>query len=400
MSPDDFDHPVELPTSPQDTVHEEITAVLQPEIPEELRALVAAVGDGTALAAKLRDGGQAAFLDAVDVFAQGMGFPARKFACTTTEKLMNTVFDLQACTGHPFTELMDALADAFIAQDDGSNGFDNWSHSLCHLFEKFGRGGDTSFFDSASSLPAAEKLFLENAKRAVQRRDLSNSPRTTGAVVKYNLSRLDATSLDGPFPFRPMSEDVKRFSMLFDPDSAETELFTADTPRAFLAGMVRNLKVLSKNPVQQVALLGMIAPSLSEDEVNAFLAKFGSVNGAVPSLTELQENVAEAASASEFLSGTFVDVDDTLIENGALNERIANRIAKILEGGGAVTVVTGGDPDAQTETLRALGLPEAFLPVQSKAMLRGKIVELLIDDTPPEVQGFRAKRHDQPRYTF
>lgn len=392
------------PVSPTEEVHAEIAAVVKPEIPDQFRELALALGDGTALAEQLRTGGESAFLEAVDTFTRGMKYPpAREWSCNTTESLIHAVFTLRAHTGEPYTELIDALAGAYVAQDGGwRSPWSNWSHSLCHLFEQYNRG--ESFLDRASDLPAAEKLFLENARRAVEEGELSCTDRTTGAMVRYNLDHLDASNLDGAFPFRPTPQEPEEFAALFDEDDecgrGERLFFTAATPREFLVSMVRKQKWLSGYPARQVELLALIEESVTPEELAAYLAKHGRVNGEVLSLAELRAGVASAAAATEMLPGTYVDVDGTLIVDGALNERVAKHMVKRAQEGEAFTVVTGGDPDAQTELLRELGLPGKFLPVVSKSTLRGKIVERLIDDSPPAYQGFRAVEHSTPNYIW
>jgi hypothetical protein len=92
----------------------------------------------------------------------------------------------------------------------------------------------------------------------------------------------------------------------------------------------------------------------------------------------------------------YVDVEGTLLAGGKLNHIVMFSVDRTAREGRPVVVFTGGNPDAQTEELRKLKFPEQFLPVVSKESYRGKILESLIDDTPPEYQGFKAREYRAP----
>ncbi len=386
--------------SPTDAVHAEIADVVKPELPEELREAALAIGDGKALAENLRTGDEDAFIE----LARSLKMRTLEWSCNATEGMINTVFKLRGHTGLPYAELINALADIYIQQDGGwRSAFANWSHSLCHLFEKYGRNTDPkypshSFLEVPSDLPAAEKLFLENARRAIDEGELSNTSRTTGAMVRFNIDQLTPETLDGAFPFRPLPEERERFLKLHrsEYETQQRLFFSAETPREFLVSMVRALEKFSYTPEENIPPLLLIADSLTPEELTAYLQKFASVNGQVPTIDELRDSIAVAEAATEALPGTFVDVDDTLVIKGELNERVVEAITKRADKGESVTVVSGGDPSTQTGLLRSLGLDERFLPVQSKDVIRGKVVEKLIDDTPPAFQGVRATSYSTP----
>jgi hypothetical protein len=124
----------------------------------------------------------------------------------------------------------------------------------------------------------------------------------------------------------------------------------------------------------------------------------------------LMGNLAQVESAKELVDAVMVDVDGTLIQlqyvkkNGEyvrdakgtaiqkedLSPNVLTLMQAMVAAGRQVIVFTGGDPDRQTSRLTEIGLDSKFLPVQSKDQYRGKVLETVIDDTLPQLQGFKA----------
>lgn len=108
----------------------------------------------------------------------------------------------------------------------------------------------------------------------------------------------------------------------------------------------------------------------------------------------LNENAGrETNETPEILKGLFVDVEGTLIKDGALDKILVKKIESF---NGPVTIFTDNNsPEYLSEQLRKLGFPEKFLPVVSKKDFRGegKVLEYLIDDLSPSLQGLKVVNH-------
>lgn len=278
--------------------------------------------------------------------------------------------------------------------------FGVWSHSLCHLFEKYGKGTGFSYLDNPDTHDIGGTLIEEAVRRSVEADDLDQMTRILGPLLQYNMDHLDPEMLDGVFPFKPsISEsDMQKFLELMDrqPDKEYHGInikyfLDASTPKEMVAMLVENKEPFGQSPERVLKLLEAVRGDVPEDMMQEYIREIYQVDG---SLTALESNFATSLEARELSEGVYVDVDDTLIDDsGELKEGILNKINELALNGHDVVIFSGGDPDEQTSRLRSLGFPEQFLPVVPKAGFKGKLLEILIDDTSPEYQGFGAKSY-------
>jgi len=110
---------------------------------------------------------------------------------------------------------------------------------------------------------------------------------------------------------------------------------------------------------------------------------------------------AGGSQDTETMPGIYVDVDGTLHhgkdyetgEPAGITEIAQEYVLKKIEEGVSVTVFTGGSPEEAAKRLEEAGADKRLLKVESKKGYIGKTLEVLVDDTPPERQGFRARTH-------
>lgn len=99
-------------------------------------------------------------------------------------------------------------------------------------------------------------------------------------------------------------------------------------------------------------------------------------------LEELQSQYSNSKDifvATQTIPGVFCDVDDTLIVNNAINQKILEKLQKYAEAK-AITLWTGGDLQEAEKVLDNLGITE--YPLLSKYDFEGYQVEIAIDDLP------------------
>jgi ketosteroid isomerase-like protein len=311
--------------------------------------------------------------------------------------------------GRPCPEIVEALVRKYIEYSHGDRARYNdaserdrlsgWAHGACHLFERYGVGG--SLLDFSENLKAATIIVDEFVKREVEAQTSSgNDERILGPIERYNNDYLKAADLDGAFPYRPASLSNPAF---LDITAKEVEdvisFLRARTPREYLADIVRENKRLPiTDPTATVEVLHVMEKDFSPGVWQSYIEQHYMVNGEKLSLSQIAENIKDSEGAAERLEGVYVDVDGTLINGkGQLNKKLLEVLENQVRNGLVVTVFTGGNVNEQTDRLRSLGLPDKFLPVQSKNKFKGKRLELLIDDTQPEYQGFKAEKHFLPR---
>lgn len=320
-----------------------------------------------------------------------------------------------------YTQIIDILGENFIK--DSESGFDQWSHSLCHLFEQYGmdgiKGGNkheisyegkVSFLNSKANGETAKKLMTESIRRAIDNKKLECVGRILGPVLEYNLDNIDLKHLDGPFPLKSdLSEsDCSALVSLLDDLDKKSHykgnfykniglFLTAKTPRSLILDFVRKKMPFPTDPKKTVELLMIVKDEISPSEMKAYLNEGLTLKDQEITLDSLDENINVSNEAKEVSKGLYVDVEGTLIVDGKLNEGVMETI-KLYEGfGKEIIIFSGGSPDELTSRLRTLGLPEKYLPVKSKKDFQGKILERLVDDTKPEYQGFMAQGYELPR---
>jgi len=232
---------------------------------------------------------------------------------------------------------------------------------------------------------AAEKLIGEMVKRAVEgwEIELPCVERVLLSVLEFNVDNI--WDCGKQLPFRPESLVSTAFIELLD---AAAE---ADSAR------IR----VSKANMQKMKLL------CTAKTAGELISALTGIN-----TQEAAENLSIAREARELIEGIHVDVDGTLVISikaggwwygkqadkpfDVINERILRLMQRESEAGKTVRIFSGGDPEIQTELLRSLGVDEKFLPVLPKSDFKGKVLAEVIDDTPPQFQGFRAVSYKDP----
>jgi len=257
--------------------------------------------------------------------------------------------------------LFEAIADKLSGLERYD--FGQWCHTVCHLFERYKKEGNYSLL-RPETLGAAEKLIDEMVRRVVEgnETELRNVPRILFPVLEFNVDTIQDCSKQ--LPFRPKSLTSTVFIRLLGEAQKMKLLCTAKTAGEFIS-----------------ALTGINAQ-------------------------EAAENLSIAQGAKDLVEGMYVDVDGTLIHSikagewwygeqadkpfDVVDEKILKLMRREAETGKTVRIFSGGNPEEQTARLRVLGVDEKFLPVLPKSDFRGKILAEVIDDTPPQYQGFRA----------
>lgn len=278
------------------------------------------------------------------------------------------------------------------------------SHELCHYLENYHCGqleeSDFSFLDYPECFSKASELIDKHIKDRGSEKRFCCDSRIVLPIIKYNMENI--VNLDN-FSFKPKSLESSEYVEIFYNGQGENEFgnknelalsfVKAKTPRDFFQAIFDlNIKL----PVRDAGTLAMIFNDLKisndKEKINTYVAKHYSSNDRSISVEELSENLRYSEKAKKFEKGIFVDVDGTLIVDGGLDIELA----EALEGVNGVVVFTGGNPEQKTEELRRLGLSERLLPVVSKDLYKGKILEKLIDDSVPDYQGFEAAIYLKP----
>ena len=246
-----------------------------------------------------------------------------------------------------FSEAILDTVQLFISANKSSN-FDCWSHDACHLFEGYLSKGRPALLDRKENLAAAELLINETVARAESALEQGCISRILGPLAAYNLDDPQPSG-SGGFSFKPQSlKKLIPLGILSKEDQAFCE---------------------SESPGQLFEVLVYLAQNKRE---------------------------------SHWSRGLFVDVDNTLIStDGTLNQKVICEMNKAKASGMEVTIFTGGSPSSLREKLEELGIEDklegfGLSMIQSKAGYRGQKLERLIDDTPPEIQGFAAEEWKTP----
>ena len=245
-------------------------------------------------------------------------------------------------------------------------GFQNWSHTAYHFFYSKER----SLLERKENHAAAEMLLEEGAKRAIAAQEKGCLSGMLDPVLEYNLSHAQATGSE-EFCFKPKCFENPEFIAL--------------------------LKKLSYPKIVAFCESSSM-PELREKLEQA--AKAAQPNPK-PTCSHPLEQAAKAAQPNPKPKhythpGLFVDVAGTLITHAltTLNQKVLGEIRKRQSAGGKVTVITGGSPTYAKEMLRELGVEG--LEVKSKEEYKNKTLDELIDDKPPESQGFSAVTYRHP----
>lgn len=333
-----------------------------------------------------------------------------------------------------YDRLMEKIADLFISEKDsdwGNRAFQSWSHSLCHVFEHYemnGSEGSRSLLDAKSLQPSCTRLIDEAVARTLKHRHGGCVERIVSPLIKYNIDKLEADGLDGQWPYKPESLNNTEFARIMrgdgDYQNPTMELFClAKSPKPLLIALIksylsakkdyREYNVLhSLDPKKLVAVLAKLVPAdISAEEADAVVGLRYQREGL--DRLSLVGNLAAAEEAKELVDAVMVDVDGTLVQmravmkNGdyvrderghsleeeAISDNVLTLMMALEKAGRKVIVFTGGDPERQTARLAGMGLPAKYLPVLAKENYRGKLLDIMVDDTNPLIQGFKANTY-------
>lgn len=313
------------------------------------------------------------------------------------------------------SELMETLAEKWTTSSPQEMG--GWTHSVCHLFEgyqKFSREEkQTGLLTDKRWKHAAEILIVELLSRAsdVKRFPLDdtghrhNLSRVFVPLAQYNLDEVDLNHLD-TFVLKPEYPDYlvvaeQKSGKDMNAYGAELrieakEFLRASSPKDFILRLIRDgVRLPTREDAKAIQLLDAVKVDVPQDEMDTYLKKAYPVNDVLTDLETIEKNIAAAKEAKEQVVGLFVDVDGTLIQQDRINMDVLKEMEMAVKHGTAVVVFTGGEPEMAAEKLKALGLSGEFLKVKRKSDFAGKVLERLIDDTDPLLQGFKATKWEK-----
>lgn len=237
--------------------------------------------------------------------------------------------------------------------------YQSWSHAVCHLFEQPAPFDKKGSIYSAKRPDLIKKLIDESVEGAIECHDLGCMDRTLGGIVLYNL----ITKTD-------------------DPNSPLPLMFESLRDESFV-NLLKELLNAQKN--YRKGLADALALCTAQTK--------GGLELSCDSLETIYNTHGD-----EKVKGVYVDVDDTLIVDGKLNLAVVEKLKKYKEAGKAVRVFTGANPNEKESILKGFieleGLLE--LPVLPKSQFKGKLLEVVIDDSMPEIQGFGAEEYVHP----
>lgn len=292
-----------------------------------------------------------------------------------------------------------------------------WGHSVCHLFENYGRVvriKEASNYGEPSKehllqeeyLESAHNLANEHVIRAIHLQEEICVERTLGAIARFNFDQFTNYDAQSRWKLRPDTIDATDENSVFLSETMYNDLtriyVESKTPRDFARGVLEEVPRMS-----QEGLIGILQyvqrniDSFDAETVGGFAEKIlqEPVQSASKGLKAILGNIEEAEKYVDSQSGevevnkneVYVDVEGTLLDsNGDLNESLYETVQNYAKKRD-VFIVTGGDPTHLTNVLREQGVAEEYLPVGSKSDLRGKAVSFMVDDIDPMLQGIYAK---------
>jgi hypothetical protein len=248
------------------------------------------------------------------------------------------------------------------------------THSVCHLFEGYGRKCDEdsegSYLYSEDPAQIAEELVNTTLTIAMNGNCFSCVDRIITPIMAYNLDHIGENETG--FAFKPKILSDVNFIKAYG--SYIKAHLSDDWARKELYGY--QLEFCESSGIQ--------------DFFNKYVAGLKTV-----------KKVQATQDEKDVLSGIFIDVDNTLIkyENfsgqfSPVKISLTHRYAlKKLEEGIPVTVFTGGPLDEAMKKLRVANVDERLCNVKSKSDYLGRILDKCIDDTPPARQGLVANTY-------
>jgi hypothetical protein len=388
---------------------------------DEIKLYEQIIGDGKELAASLDKGGYNVVADIKrKIEGHNKNFDEKdldvKYAPIVLENLMHDTIVLRNKNKKSYSEFLDSLANMFIGLKRPASYdfkernttpeqlyFQEKTHSLCHLFEGYPKR--VSFFDEPVDKKIIQKLVDESAKEAIEVQHLGCMDRILAPLMGYNLDNLDLDKLDNKEGFVIQINEKYRDNLLqviesdeYGEDVNGRYLLSSKTPRELITNLIKKGKYFDKlisKPEQEVNLLNAVKENVTAKEMNKY---FKGEN----TLENLTKDVYLSKNAAGLVKGIYVDVDGTLIncnqhgQEDYLNEELADYLIRQKQKGKNVVIFSGGSPEKQTKRLEKVKVSDSLLPVASKDKYKGKILEVLIDDTKPEYQGFKANNYINP----
>ncbi len=241
----------------------------------------------------------------------------------------------------------------------------SYTHSVCHLFEGYGKVGSPSYLNLTAQLSTAGELANYTIKKAMDAQNFGCVDRIIYPIMKLNLLHIDE-GLDN-FTFKP-------------------EILT-DT------GFIMDFSSERKGGGYESQHLIDFCRS---GDIGEFFLKYTEAR-------RREKGLPSIAGTNEVVSGVFIDVEGTLIGHDVYDQGDRFRgerlpltqeyaLKKIKEGI-PVTIFTGAHPEDIIKNLEYAGVDEKLHDVKSKDEFIGKTLETCVDDTNPIMQGFRAKTY-------
>lgn len=291
------------------------------------------------------------------------------------------------------------------AVSENGRGYLDWSHSVCHQFEKCSeiKGSKESVLDFPELREEVTALVNEAGRRAVEAGDAACFPRLLQGIVFFNLRETVPQAIDEPMLYKPEILSDRELGRLLFEEPVLAAFCRAQTMREFIDQVIviaGEREINFRCSWLPLELLEAAETSDNRGVMAEYFARtYASSRCSHIEASKVLDNVRAAREAKESCPGVFVDVEGTLLSWGSEGPTLtgtAKALMALCPAEKTMTIITGGDVEELSAALRSAGLPERFLPVRSKKDFYGKRLEVLIDDTAPEIQGLSAGKWVRP----
>ncbi|MBI1327057.1 MAG: hypothetical protein GC136_05400 [Alphaproteobacteria bacterium] len=266
-----------------------------------------------------------------------------------------------------------------------------WTHQVCHLFEKYGQELSTAAlphsFDSLLSAPdfypAAEILINEMIKRLEALGGNGPVPNSNRIFTPIGLLNIDALA-ENPHlnTWRFMPAALNNEAVLCRVRDISSAMFSSPTPEEFYNKLVSG----------DVVYKGGRYSDETVEKLRQFIIARGG-ESAVPA------NFLQTGAPEEEIADIVAyDVDGTLLDaQGNLQVHV---YIQLLEDSDEAEIYTGGNIEDNIkrlkEAIERAGLHGRWDEMKPKTSLEGLNIKRLVDDTPPQLQGFKAQEWVHP----
>jgi hypothetical protein len=336
-------------------------------------------------------------------------------SCQAWELVMQAVMALNKDGG--YTQLLSAVADQFIGVwtslpdwNKTRDAYANWSHALCHNFENYKLDrGSQSLIDYPHQREVSERLMNAAIAAALEVNSVGCLERILKPIVPYNIAHIDEDNYLKPGPLIPsglMSPAARALlrdwpRLLSLADGAPLIEIALSVLAPLPSGQLRDYLPSYLAPNQVVMILQLLGDRLPEEQRRIYIELMNGDKDDPQALEHISALIVQSVQAKEHTPGIFVDCEGTLLlPSGKLRDSLHASLIQTLEQGTKLTLFTGGDPKFVAERLIAAGMDPRLLPVESKSDYVGKLLELVIDDTQLEYQGFGAVSFLSPPYEW